>query len=445
MYEEIKSIDFIGEMKTDDLYHLYKTNSSQINLEILAKLQKCINSGEFFKHYINTDIKIFYENLDLFSLQLSSLLDENNHINFDSKIDQYISDFTYIFALLNILSKLNISLNSIILNIKQNLTNLYSKYEVDKNKQDSIDELIFDLLNNLHQKDNSQKFLSKCSTKDNSVLSIDKNLISNNENKENNENNENNEYNINQKILRGEEDFFLQDKQNSDRNNIMDTPKFNDIKNINPSFSNKKKINNNKINKEEPINNLNLVKKKSIDSVFTLSSNKKSEEKGKEKGNIINDNNNEETKKENLSKVNIQDYISNINQNDFIIKRPRPRRTSYIKNIKSKINGDKSIDRVNSLFSVYKENENTFKNPEKMASYKKLHVSSGHLFMKEESKRYAELFEIIIELYKNQQINLEEKLKLKKLIICKSPKILNIYKFYHHEDENFVIKLKEII
>ena len=152
MLEEIKSIDFIGEMKTDDLYYLYKTNSSQINLEILSKFQKFINSKEFFKHYMNTDIKIFYDNLDMFSLQLSSLLDENNHINFDSKLDQYISDFTYIFALLNIISKLNNSLNSIILHAKQNLTNLYSKYEVDKNKQESIDECMFNILENLHQK-----------------------------------------------------------------------------------------------------------------------------------------------------------------------------------------------------------------------------------------------------------------------------------------------------
>ena len=442
MLEEIKSIDFIGEMKTDDLYYLYKTNSSQINLEILSKFQKFINSKEFFKHYMNTDIKIFYDNLDMFSLQLSSLLDENNYINFDSKLDQYISDFTYIFALLNIISKLNNSLNSIILHAKQNLTNLYSKYEVDKNKQESIDECMFNILENLHQKKKSQKFSSKCSTKNNSDISIDKNLISINENKENNE------HNGKQKILTEEEDFIFQEKQNSNNNNnVMETPKFNDIKNINPSFSNKKKINNYNLNNEEQINKFNFIKKKSIDSVFTLSSIKKNElDKGKEKENKIN-NNNEETKNENFSSINIKDYITNINPNDFIIKHSRTRRTSYIKNFNSKINRNKSIDRINtkSLFSAYKENEKTFKNPEKIDTYKKMHVSSGHLFMKEESKRYAELLEIIIELYKNQKINFEEKLKLKKLIICKSQKILNIYKLYHHEDINFVIKLKEII
>ena len=428
MYEEIKSINLIGEMKTDDLYYLYKTNSSQINLEILSKLQKFITSEEFLKYYINTDIKLFYGNLDMFTQQLSSLLNENNHINFDSKIDQYISDFSYIFVLLNIISKLNKSLKSIILIVKQNLTNLYSKYVVDKNKQESIDECIFKLLDNLHETKKTLKIFSNCSTKDNSNISIDKNLNFNNENKENNESD-------NQKIFEGKEDCFFKEKQNSNINNTERTPRFNDIKNINPSLSNKKEVNNNNnLNNDEQINK-KFIKQKSIDSVFTLSSNKIIElEKEKQKDSIINNNNNEEEKNENVISNNIQDYISNINPNDFIIKHPRPRRTSYLKNYNTKINRYKSIAGINvkSLFSTPHEKENK-------------HASSGHLFIKEESKRYAELLEIIIELFKDQKINLEEKLKLKKLIICKSPKILNVYKFYNHEDENFVIKLKEII
>ena len=78
-------------------------------------------------------------------------------------------------------------------------------------------------------------------------------------------------------------------------------------------------------------------------------------------------------------------------------------------------------------------------------SYKKLHASTGQLFKKEESKKYADLLEIIIELYKFKKINLEQKLKLKRLIICKSPKILNVYKFFNTDNEKFVIELKKII
>ena len=55
----------------------------------------------------------------------------------------------------------------------------------------------------------------------------------------------------------------------------MNTPRFKEIKNINPISSNKKEINNNNLNNDEQINKFHFIKKKSIDSVFTLSSKKK--------------------------------------------------------------------------------------------------------------------------------------------------------------------------
>ena len=77
--------------------------------------------------------------------------------------------------------------------------------------------------------------------------------------------------------------------------------------------------------------------------------------------------------------------------------------------------------------------------------YKKLHVSSGHLYMKEESNMYADLLEIISEFYKNDKITVEQKIKFKKLIICKSPKILNVYKFFRYNKEEFLTELKKLI
>ena len=59
MYEEIKSIDFSSEIAINELYHLFKTNSSPMNFEILAKLQHYSTSTTFFKHYMNKDIKNF--------------------------------------------------------------------------------------------------------------------------------------------------------------------------------------------------------------------------------------------------------------------------------------------------------------------------------------------------------------------------------------------------
>lgn len=438
MYEEIKSIDFCGEMKTNDLYYLFKTNSSQINLEILSKLQKYTTLTEFFKHYMRKDLKTLNDAYDIFINKISTFSSENHKIKFDSNIDQYISDFSYIYILFNSLIKLKESLTSILLNIKNKLSNLYNEYHIDKSKQEKIDECVSCLLDIFQNKNHSQKLFSKSSTKDNS---LDNNLnnIYHYDNRESYDS-------CNQQMLI--EDLLGNTRNSMKLNKISNTPRFNTINNKNNSNPDPTHIKENNSlkeqNSEEQNKQSDIKLNQSVDSEFTLSSNKKkkiNDDKAKE--NISNDNNNE------LSN-NIKDYITNIDPNDFIIKHPHKRRTtSYIKKRNSKMNLNvyKSLDGNNmqTLFSAYKcNNKNILNTKENNDSYKKFYLSSSHLFMKEESKMYTELLEIIIELYRENKITIEQKLKLKKLIICKSPKILNVYKSFN-QDDDFIIKLKEIV
>ena len=441
MYEQINSIDFSGEMKINDLYYLYKTNSSPINLQIYSKFQNFLTSSEFFKHYINKDIKIFFDSFDNFIQQLSSLSIQTNQIKFKSKIDQYISDFSYIYLLFNLISKLNDSLTSIILNTKNNLSNLYTNYHIDKNKQERFDEYINNILHNYPSEQNSQNILSKSSTKNNSNLSLDYNYLN-----WSNENNENNKQQILIKDLLGKEE---------EQNNILEilnnkTPKFNDI---NPSLSNKNNNNNLNINNQKNDNDndneyhFKIIRRKS-DSEFTLSKKEVNDNNHKKKGKKKENENKIITNKEsndNLSN-DISDYITSFNPDDFNIKRSKKRNASYTKKhvySHKNLNICQSNDgNIKGLFNSYKVNYAKLKNDD---VYKKMHVSSGHLFMKEESKIYAELLEIIIELYRKQIITIEQKLKLKKLIICKSPKILNVYYLYNHDNEKLIKELKDII
>ena len=441
MHEEIKSMDFLGEIKINDLYYLYKTNSSPINLEILSKLQKFTNYNEFFKHYMNKDIKCFYKNLDNFIQTLSSLINPKNHIKLDSKIDQYISDFSYIYTFCNIIFKLNDSLFSVILNAKNILSELYIKHKLDKNKQDKIDECIGIFLDTFQFKKKSQKLLSKSSTKENSNVSLDINFNSYNENKEFYKS-------AKQQILI--EDLLGKNQENDNSNAISETPRFKEIININPSLANKIEFNNYiNLNNEDKNNDfdLKLINQESYDSEFTLSPNKKSNienEKGKE--NIIN---NIEIKSSRKLDDDINDYITSIGKDELIFKHPKPKKScNLLRQFNSHINPNYSKNNSKNektLFSTNRRSNKVIKNFEKNNSYKKMHVSSGHLFIKEESKFYVELLEVIIELYKKNKISFEQKLKLKKLIICKSPKILNIYKYFSNDNENFIKKLKEII
>jgi predicted HTH domain antitoxin len=195
---------------------------------------------------------------------------------------------------------------------------------------------------------------------------------------------------------------------------------------------------------------LNLLKKPSLDSQFsqfTLASTKKNIFVNQEKENIANN------KMHNISKVKIDkepddiNYnISNINHEGKFKRDAKKRNSCSIKTNKN-IFKNKSIEETHKaqLLSSYKGNSNNPKNTNQLDIYKQLHISSSHLFMKEDAKKYAELLEIIIELYKNKKISLEQKIKLKKLTVCRSPKILNIYNYFNYDNEKFIKELKQII
>jgi hypothetical protein len=409
---------------------------------------------------MNEDIKIYYQKTNNFIQQLSSIINKKNN-KFDSKTDKYICDFSYILVLLNIISKLNASLTEIIKNAKNALSKIYDKYssDLDKNKQEKFNELIECLLNkyssidyNINNKSSNKLYMSKSSTKENSNGSLDHNaqyLLSDAiyENKE---------------FLLGKENINNVNKSNNS-NFINETPRFKNIANVNPS------LNNNNNNSDENNNdidanmdsNLNLTKQKSFDSVFTLSQNINSSNNnnsnGNEKENIINksinitsiNNNKEKDNTQNNESNDLNNYITSIQKDAYIPKSSKRRQSCRFKSYKSnltinKIDRNKSIDMINNvnLFSSNKNNASNFNSFEKIKDPK---YSSGHLFISNESKMYADLFEIIIELYKSKKISLEQKLKLKKLIICKNPQILSVYKFFNVDNEKFIKQLKKVI
>ena len=459
MYEVIKSIEISEELKINEFYNLFKTNSSNMNLEIFSKLQTFSTAAELFKHYMNEDIKIYYQKTNNFIQQLSSIINKKNN-KFDSKTDKYICDFSYILVLLNIISKLNASLTEIIKNAKNALSKIYDKYssDLDKNKQEKFNELIDCLLNkyssidyNINNKSSNKLYMSKSSTKENSNGSLDHNA----------------QYLLSDAIYENKEFFLGKENINNvnksnNSNFINETPRFKNIANVNPS------LNNNNNNSDENNNdidanmdsNLNLTKQKSFDSIFTLSQNINSSNNnnsnGNEKENIINksinitsiNNNKEKDNTQNNESNDLNNYITSIQKDAYIPKSSKRRQSCRFKSYKSnltinKIDRNKSIDMINNvnLFSSLKNNTNN-NSFEKIKAPK---YSSGHLFISNESKMYTDLFEIIIELYKSKKISLEQKLKLKKLIICKNPQILSVYKFFNVDNEKFIKQLKKVI
>ena len=442
MQEDIKPIDFSSEITIKELYNLFKTNSSPMNTEILSKLQNYPTSTTFFKHYMNKDIKKFYVHMNNFINELSSLTNENKKNLFNANVDKYISDFSNIYVIFHLITKINDSLESILLNTKDHLSKLYEKYKLDENNQEKINQCLQQMLHFSQYDGLKRNFASKSFDKENS-------------NYEFNKLNEKEYYKTNRA------QFLIDDLLGKDKNPFNDidgTPRFNSDDNIILSLSNNTNNNTFSMNDNDSINNnnkkLNLLKKQqSLDSQFsqfTLASTKKKIFVNQEKENITNN------KMYNISKVKIDKEPDDINYNNYNIlnvnheekfkRHTKKRNSCYIKTNQNIFkNKSKEETHKAQLLSSYKGNSNNPKNTNQLDIYKQFHISSSHLFMKEDAKKYAELLEIIIELYKNKKISLQQKIKLKKLTVCKSPKILNIYNYFNNDNEKFIKELKQLI
>ena len=390
------SDSLLEEIKTDELLHIYKTNSPKINNELLHKFHEFPSVSDFFKHYTNIDIKLFNENINLFFFQILSMADINSLNTFKSGVDQYITDFSQLYIVLNAICKINDSIEKIVTKIKASLPLLYEKHCLDTDYQNKINEIAAYMLNTNINKGN----FSSTSTLENSEKSFEYKSKSN-------------------KLLNIEKIELLKDLLEKDLNNKSNnlvTPRFQEDLTF---FESEEKS---KENEETQSNTKKSLKRNnSNDSKFSfMNSNQK----------IINEkNSNIGNEDGNIMSGNIEDYITSIPQNSFLSK---------FKSIKKRkgFKSSKELTGLNNNLEI-KQNFN-------------LHVSmnecSEKMIINEDSKMYADLLEIIFELYKNKKITYEQKVKLKKLIIKKCPKILNVYKsFKNIDNEKLIEGLKELV
>jgi hypothetical protein len=211
-------------------------------------------------------------------------------------------------------------------------------------------------------------------------------------------------------------DLLKKDNGNNTIYNSNNTPRFIDEDN---SSINSEDMS---IQKEEN-EQKELKKMNSIDSRFTFKNQITEKEKVEKKENIENENCNGTT-------VDINDYITSIPK-DVLFPNIKHRR---------KYESYKNLNEINSLCNKVKDFQ--LHDEDLIPIYE----SSEKIVINEDSKMYADLLEIIYELYKNKKINYEQKVKLKKLIIQKCPKILHVYKCFQNVDsEKLINGLKELI
>ena len=370
MLKNIVSMDLLAETDINILYNLMKTSSSTKNLELLSKIQNFSTYFDFFKHYTNIDINVFLDLIQRFEENSKNICNNDNCLNLNSNLEQYISIYSKIIVFFNFVLKIRKIIRTLIIKIQNILIKYYSDNILDSDFHNKINKCINNIAN-ISLIDNLNKI--------NDFHSHNKEGI-----------NTTTAYATNTSI------HSILNEQKENTNNI-----FADLNNednlITPNFvsENESMINNIEIMNNNN-NNFNFIicnKKDSFDSIFNLPCK-----------NISYDE----------SKIKIKDNKNNILNN----------------NVKSITD----TDIYKSLNNKKMERENSYNN-----EYNKKNTLN-------QSSIYKVLLKNINELYKKNKINSTEKIKLKQLIINKSPKCEKLYYSNVNKSKTFFIKeLKNVI
>ena len=318
-----KSFDFFGKINNNKNFYIFKSTSRADILEIVSKLDKDETTPEFFKHYINKDIKKIFKELENLSQLYSDLLSDNNANSLKSNIDKYISSLSKIFLLSNLISKNNLILKEAIEKTKNYLDIFYKENNINKNIQKKLDNYILHLLgtknknikkrrNSVLLKKNFNKFSKfKMETEKSNILNernrnstpeikiIDHSFNDSSLNQEKTvdiTNHTDDNYNNNSKMF--EDDSFIIETETPKFQNILRNSKLFIQKEINDNYD----ISNEDFSKKDSsiINedNNKIIKK---DSFYTLG-----KSKSKNQEDVI-------KKCSSKFKIGIQDEINNIN------------------------------------------------------------------------------------------------------------------------------------
>ena len=166
MLDFIKSLNLSEELKNNEIYNLFKTDSSQLNLNFLSILQKFHKTKEFLNYYTNQDCQKPFDIFNNLFILSSKICEENEKNLFRTEIDKYLSDISKIIFLFSLIQKNNELLINLVKNIKTFLKKFYLDYP-NKIIKEKLNNCFNDLMGSSQIA--SQRNYSRRSTKDNTI------------------------------------------------------------------------------------------------------------------------------------------------------------------------------------------------------------------------------------------------------------------------------------
>ena len=242
MLDFIKSLDLSEEIKSNEIYYLFKTDSSETNLNFLSSLQKFKTNQEFLYYYTNQDCKSVIDIFYNISSITSEICKDEKYLFQNNKNEQYISGVSKIIFLFLILQEYNKLLGKILMNTKQYIKKFYIDFHLQKNTKEKIKSCINDLT--CSSIVTSRRNYSRRSTKEEIIISLKKlsdACLFKNKQQEMNSNSNEDEYLFQIKTPKfdEEENYIIKDNKES-KNESNNNDKINLNNGVNEILINKK-------------------------------------------------------------------------------------------------------------------------------------------------------------------------------------------------------------
>lgn len=289
MFDFVNSNELYEELKANDIYNLFKTDSLEFNKQFLSILEKYPNTFELIGHYIKIDNQNVLSLFNNILLTISKIINAEITNSYISEYELYTSGVSKIISLLCLLQKINHLQNELIIKTKNSINNFYKINKKESLIKEKIEIFINDIISSQLT---PKRSMSRRSTNDITNTSIsfhfENNIIKNKlKENESNLNNNKKEY----LILRSY------------------TPKFDDSQNLEAN-------NINNYNVKEEFIKKDLIK---VDSSLTL-----------QKMNFVQDEENKENKINKTFKKHKSHKIKNKSCESFSSKRKKNKSNSHI-------------------------------------------------------------------------------------------------------------------
>ena len=142
----VNSFNLIEELKNNEIYDLFKTDSSDFNIKFLSSINQFKTTHQLIKNYTKVDVNNFFNVFNNVSLNASKIINTKNS-TLDSEIEIYTLGVSKIILLLCLIQKNNQLLNNLLNNTKLFIKNFYSSNKKESNLKEKYDLIINDLIN----------------------------------------------------------------------------------------------------------------------------------------------------------------------------------------------------------------------------------------------------------------------------------------------------------